>query len=107
VVRVRMAVRQACRGGRIGSHPACGRVPHNISVDTPLARTGACARIYLPSGWICALPTAITEAASFLHPEDIADAEKGRSSMPGPAPGGSGHKSTADRSAYAAYTCQR
>jgi hypothetical protein len=80
---------------------------HNVSVDTPLAQTGACARIHLPSGWICALPHRHRGSCEFLHPEDIADAKKGRSSMPGPAPGGSGHESTAERSAYADYTCQQ
>jgi hypothetical protein len=29
---------------------------HNVSVDTSLAQAGACARIHLPSGRICALP---------------------------------------------------
>jgi hypothetical protein len=48
-----------------------------FSVDTPLAQTGACARIHLPSGWICELPDRHHGSCEFLHPEDIADAKKG------------------------------
>jgi hypothetical protein len=56
---------------------------HNTSVDTTLAQAGACARIHLPTGWICALPHRHRGSCQFRSPGDLADAEKGRSSTPG------------------------
>jgi hypothetical protein len=49
---------------------------HNISVDTALAQAGACARIHLPSGLICALPHHHRGSCRFLRPSDIANAER-------------------------------
>jgi hypothetical protein len=51
---------------------------HNVSVDTSLAQAGACARIHLPSGRICALPHHHRGSCQFLSPGDIADAGEWR-----------------------------
>lgn len=80
---------------------------HNISVDTSLAQAGACAHIHLPTGMVCALPQHHRGSCQFLPPGTIAGAEKGRSSTPGQASGGSGHEPAAERSAYGAYSCER
>ncbi|MDQ2791252.1 MAG: hypothetical protein DLM60_02560 [Pseudonocardiales bacterium] len=47
----------------------------NSSVDTQLARAGACAQIHLPSGRICVLPHHHRGSCRFLSASDIADAE--------------------------------
>ena len=77
VVPVRMASGRARRGGGIWTSSSVRACADNVSVDTPLAQTGACARIHLPSGWICELPDRHHGSCEFLHPEDIADAKKG------------------------------
>jgi hypothetical protein len=56
---------------------------HNVSVDTTLAQAGACARIHLPTGWICALSHRHRGSCQFVSPADLADAGKPRSSRPG------------------------
>ncbi len=56
---------------------------HNISVDTTLAQAGACARIHLPTGCVCALPHRHRGSCQFVSPEDLTDAEKRRSSTLG------------------------
>ncbi|MGH3781585.1 MAG: hypothetical protein ACRDRO_13415 [Pseudonocardiaceae bacterium] len=48
----------------------------NSSVDTQLARAGACAQIHLPSGRICVLPHHHRGSCRFLSASDIADAEE-------------------------------
>ncbi|MGH3549222.1 MAG: hypothetical protein ACRDQU_14150 [Pseudonocardiaceae bacterium] len=47
----------------------------NSSVDTQLARAGACAQIHLPSGRICVLPHHHRGSCRFLSASDVADAE--------------------------------
>lgn len=61
---------------------------HNISVDTQLAQAGLCARIHLPSGWICGLRHPHRGSCRFVAPGNLPDAEKGHFSTTGQTPAG-------------------